>query len=157
MPDPHPEIVIDKDKAVFWLDANGCWQNRHGKFRHQKIIRHFHSSIRRDRHGYYLYQENGSYVEKVYFHYEDQALFVFDVAQNREVELILNTRQHVKLRPQDLFIKEDNLYMQMGEETIKFVERGLIKISRLLQEENNQIYIRVYGRRYRLPVKGAEK
>ena len=148
------EIVIDRDKAQFWLDSNGCWQNEHGKFRHQKIIRHFHSSIKRDRHGYYLYQENGRYVEKVYLRCEDQALFVFDVVQNGDVLLVLNTRQHVKLRPRKLFIKNDNLYMRRDDEIIKFVERGLMKISRFLQEENSRLYIRVHGRRYRIPVLG---
>ena len=145
------EIIVDRDRAVFWLDANGCWQNKHGKFRHQKIIRHFHSSIKRDRHGYYLYQENGAHVEKVYFHYEDQALFVFDVLQKCGLVLVLNTRQQVKLMPQKLFIKDDNLYMRRGDEIIKFVEQGLVKIARFLMEENNRLYIRVNNRRYQIP------
>lgn len=151
MSETPPEIVIGKEKAVFWLDANGCWQNKHGKFRHQKIIRHFHSSIKRDRYGYYLYQENGTYVEKVYFHYEDQALFVFDVVQKCGLVLVLNTRQQVKLMPRKLFIQNDNLYMRMGEETIKFAEQGLVKIARFLIEENNRLYIRVNNRRYQIP------
>ena len=155
MPERPPEIVIDRDKAMFWLDSNGCWQNRHGKFRHPKIIRHFHASIRRDRHGYHLYQENGCHVEKVYFRYEDQALFVFDVLQNDDIILVLNTRQHVKLNPRKLFIKNDNLYMQTGEEVLKFVELGLMKISLLLQEENSQIYIQISSQRYPIPVVGG--
>ena len=147
----NPEIVIGRDQAVFWLDANGCWQNKHGKFRHQKIIRHFHSSIKRDRHGYYLHQENGTYVEKVYFHYEDQALFVFDVLQKCGLVLVLNTRQQVKLMPRKLFVKDDNLYMRRGNETIKFVEQGLLKIARFLIEENDRLYISVNNRRYQIP------
>ena len=151
MSETPSEIVIGKDEAVFWLDANGCWQNKFGKFRHQKIVRHFHSSIKRDRHGYYLYQENGTYAEKVYFHYEDQALFVFDVLQKGGLILVLNTGRQVKLMPRNLFVKDDNLYMRLGEETIKFVERGLMKIARFLTEENNRLYIRVNNRRYRIP------
>lgn len=146
-----PQIVIDKDKAVFWLDANGCWRNEHGKFSHKKIIGHFHSSIRRDRHGYYLSQKNENFVEKVYFHYEDQALFVFDLIQKREILLVLNTGQHLNLRPRKLFVRNDNLYMYNGEETVKFVEQGLMKIARLLQEDCNRLYIRLNDRRYRIP------
>ena len=154
MPAKLPEIVIDRDKAQFWLDSNGSWHNQHGKFRHPKIIRHFHASIKRDDHGYYLFQENGSYREKVYFRYEDQALFVFDVVRNGDIILVLNTRQHVKLKPRKLFIKNDNLYMQMGDDVIKFVEQGLMKISRFLREENSKIYMQVNSRRYRIPVVG---
>jgi hypothetical protein len=145
------EIVIQKHDAVFWLDKNGCWQNENGKFRHKKIIHHFHSCIRRDRQGYYLYQANESYAEKVYFPYEDQALFVFDVIQQNDVTLILNTQQQIKLNPRQLFIKNDCLYMHMGEETIKFAEQGLMKIAPLLEEENNQYYIRLKDRDYKIP------
>ncbi len=91
------------------------------------------------------------YVEKVYFHYEDQALFVFDVLQKCGLVLVLNTRQQVKLMPQKLFIKDDNLYMRRGDEIIKFVEQGLVKIARFLMEENNRLYIRVNNRRYQIP------
>ena len=127
------EIVIGKDEAVFWLDKNGCWNNENGKFRHNKIIRYFHSCIQRDRHGYFLYQENENYVEKVYFPYEDQALFVFDVIEQDDVTLALNTKQRIKLKPRKLFINNDCLYMQMGEEIIKFAEHGLVKIARYLE------------------------
>jgi hypothetical protein len=155
MPETLPEIVIDRDQAQFWLDANGCWRNQHGKFRHPKIIRHFHSSIKRDRYGFHLYQENGSYIEKVYFRYEDQALFVFDVIQDNDVILVLNTRRQAKLNPRELYIKNDNLYMHLGDDAIKFVEQGLIKISRYLQEEDRQLTIQIRGRCYPIPVVNA--
>ncbi len=145
------EIVIQKDDAVFWLDKNGCWRNENGKFRHKKIIHYFHSCIKRDRQGYYLYQVNENYAEKVYFPYEDQALFVFDVIRQNDVTLVLNTKQQIKLRPRKLFIKNDCLYMHMGEEIIKFAEQGLMKIAQLLEEENDQLYIRVKDRRYKIP------
>ena len=118
------EVVIGQDEAVFWLDENGCWQNEHGKFKHKKIIHYFHSSIKRDRQGYYLYQENGNFAEKVYFPYADQALFVFNVIQQDDVTLILNTKKQIKLKPRKLFIKNDCLYMHMGEEIIKFAEHS---------------------------------
>lgn len=145
------ENVINQDQAVFWLDANGCWQNENGKFRHQKIIDYFHSCIKRDRQGYYLYQENGNHAEKVYFRYEDQALFVFNVIRQDDVTLVLNTKKKIKLKPRKLFIKNDCLYMHMGEEIIKFAEQGLMQIAPLLEEENDQLFIRIKDRRYSIP------
>ena len=144
------KTVIGKDEAVFWLDANGCWQNENGKFQHKKIIDYFHSCIKRDRLGYYLYQKNGNTAEKVYFPYEDQALFVFDVIRQDGVSLVLNTKKKIKLKPRKLFIKNDCLYMRMGEEIIKFAEQGLMKIARFLEEENDQLFIRIKDRRYKI-------
>ena len=72
-------IEIPRDEAVFRLDGNGCWHNADGKFRHKKIIDYFHSSIKRDQKGYHLCQAHDNIIEKVYFHHEDTALFVFDV------------------------------------------------------------------------------
>jgi len=151
MPEKTKEIVIGKDEAVFWLDANGCWQNENGKFRHKKIIDYFHSCIKRDRQGYYLSQKNGDCTEKVYFPYEDQALFVFDVIRQDSVTLVLNTKKRIKLKPRKLFVKKDCLYMRTGEETIKFAEQGLMKIAQLLEEENDQLFIRIKERRYSIP------
>ena len=148
MTEKNKEIVINQDQAVFWLDANGCWQNENGKFRHQKIIDYFHCCIKHDRQGYYLYQENGRHAEKVYFRYEDQALFVFNVIRQDGVTLVLNTKKQIKLKPRKLFIKNDCLYMHMGEEIIKFAEQGLMQIAPLLEEENGQLFIRIKGRRY---------
>ena len=72
------EFVVPKEKAVFWLDAYGRWHNEHGVFEHKKIISYFHSSIRKDAEGYYLFQKHNDHtIEKVYFKYEDTALFVF--------------------------------------------------------------------------------
>ena len=151
MSEKMKEIVISKDEAAFWLDENGCWQNENGKFRHKKIIHHFHSCIKRDRQGYYLYQENGNTAEKVYFPYEDQALFVFNVILKDDVTLVLKTKKQIKLKPSKLFIKNDCLYMHLDEEIIKFAEQGLMKISRLLEEENEQLFIRIKNRRYKIP------
>lgn len=147
------KVVIPKTEAVFWLDKNGCWHNKNGQFEHKKIIRYFHSSIKRDRHGYYLYQANANYAEKVYFPYEDQALFVFDVIRQNEVILVLNTGRQVKLKPQKLFIKNDCLYMHLDREIIKFAEGGLLKIAQLIEEKNGRMYIRVKNRRYEISTK----
>jgi len=145
------EIVINKDDAVFWLDGNGCWHNENGKFKHKKIIHYFHSCIKRDQQGYYLYQENGNCAEKVYFPYEDQALFVFDIIRQNDVTLVLNTQRQIVLRPRKLFIKNDCLYMHMGDDIIKFADQGLMKIAPLLEEEQDHLYIRIKGRRYQIP------
>ena len=146
------EKVIPKEDAVFWLDKNGCWRNAHGKFKHTKIIHYFHSCIKRDQGGYYLSQVNGNYIEKVYFPYEDQALFVIDVVRQDEITLILNTKRRILLDPESLLIKDDNLYMRMGDETLKFVEHGLMKLTQLLEDEDGQYYVRLKGRRYSIPI-----
>ncbi len=150
MPKKPTEVVIAKEQAVFWLDKNGCWHNQNGKFTHRKIIDYFHACIRRDRDGYHLYQENGNFAEKVYFPYEDQALFVFDVTGDPDVTLILNTRKQIRLKPKNLFTRNDSLYMRMGAETIKFSEQGLLKIARLLEDEKGRLFIRYKGRRYKI-------
>lgn len=147
------KIVIPREKAAFWLDKNGCWHNENGKFEHKKIIKYFHSCIKRDRYGYYLGQGNEHYTEKVYFPYEDQALFVFDVIVRDDVTLVLNTGRQVRLKPRKLFTDNDCLYMQLGGDIIKFAEQGLFAIARLIEESDNRLYIRVNRRRYRIPAK----
>jgi hypothetical protein len=142
------EWIISKEDAVFWLDKHGYWHNQHGKFQHKKIIDYFHSAIKKDKHGYYLSQIRDNFREKVYFRHEDTALFVFDVIRADDVVLVLNTKRRIKLKPRKLFIKEDSLYMAHADETIKFAEQGLMKISELLEFEDEQYYIRVNDRRY---------
>jgi hypothetical protein len=144
-------IEISQDEAVFWLDGNGCWHNSDGKFRHKKIIDYFHASIKRDRKGYHLYQAHDNYREKVYFPYEDQALFVFEVIESNGISLVLNTRKRIKLKPRKLFIRQDSLYMYMGDETIKFSEQALMKIATHLEEEGDLLFIRSKNRRYQIP------
>ncbi len=144
-------IEISREEAVFWLDENGCWHNTDGKFRHKKIIDYFHASIKRDRKGYHLYQAHENYIEKVYFDYEDKALFVFDVLQESDIMLVLNTGKRIKLKPRRLFIENDRLYMHLGDEVIKFAEQGLMKIAPFLEEEADQMFIRSKNRRYRIP------
>ena len=144
------EIIIPKERAIFWLDKNGRWRNAHGEFQHKKIIDYFHSSIQKDEKGYYLFQERGNLREKVYFHYEDTALFAVDLIKDEDITLILNTKRQIKLKPRCLFTRNDNLYMRLGQETIKFAERGLMKISDLLEFRDEQYFIKVKSRRYRI-------
>ncbi len=147
------EIVIAKDRAVFWLDSNGCWQNKHGQFEHRKIIGFFHSSIRKDKDGYYVAQTTESYKEKVYFRYEDTALFVFNVTKNKDVYLLLNTTKQIKLNPEELFIKDDSLYTKDGEDIIKFTEQSMMKISKYMENDNDRYFIKINDKTYKIPEK----
>ncbi len=144
------EIVISKESAVFWLDGNGCWHNKYGKFRRKKIIDFFNSSIRKDKNGYYVSQTRDQFKEKVYFNYEDTALFVFDVIKDKDIILVLNTMKKTILRPEKLYIKDDGLYMRYGEEQIKFTDKGLLRISDIIEYNNNQYDIRVNNRKYKI-------
>ena len=150
MKNKRTEIIIPKDQAIFWLDKNGRWHNQHGEFEHKKIIEYFHSSIKRDENGYYLSQKREGVQEKVYFHHEDTALFAVDLIKEDNITLILNTKKQIKLKPRNLFIRADDLYMRMGDETIKFTDRGLMKISDLLEYENDQYFIKIKNRRYQI-------
>lgn len=151
---PLKEIVIPKEKAVFWLDCHGCWRNRHGRFERPRIIARFHAAIGRDRAGYYISQVNGAVREKVYFHHEDTALFVFDlqIAKNA-VTLVLNTGRELSLVPETLYIRDDALYTEMAGERIRFSERGLLKISRLLEDDGTSCYFCLGGVRMAIPEK----
>ena len=144
------EVVVPKEKAVFWLDGRGRWHGESGEFKHRKIIEHFHSSIRKDKQGFHLMQRHRDFLEKVYFPYEDTALFVFDIKKGKELILILNTQKHIPLKPKNLFIEGENLYMQDRDDRIKFTEHALIRIADLIDEVDGECFIKVRGRRYRI-------
>lgn len=144
------EFVIPKEDAVFWLDKDGRWRNEDGRFRHKKIIDHFHASISKDADGYFVCQQRLDCLEKVYFRYEDTALFVFDVSCDPEITLMLNTKKTIWLNPDNLFLQNDNLYVMDGDDKIKFAEYALIKISNLIEEINGQLYITVGPNRYKI-------
>jgi len=146
-----PEIVIPKEAAVFYLDRHGRWHHKEqGKFEHRKIIQYFHSCIRRDENGYHLRQRIGDRVEKVYFHYEDTALFVFDVIKGDDPLLLLNTGKKIKLRPRKLFVNDDELYVTSGEHRIKFTDNSLVRLWDLLGYEGEDYFITVKGKRYKI-------
>jgi hypothetical protein len=114
------------------MDKNGCWFNEHGKFQHKKIIDYFHACIRKDKGGFYLTQERDNYREKVYFPYEETAYFVFEVIKDKETALLLNTKKKIKLRPRLLFIKDDSLYMSVGDDCIKFTEQRCLNMKKTI-------------------------
>ncbi|UCD89630.1 MAG: MFS transporter permease [Desulfobacterales bacterium] len=149
------EIVVNKEDAVFWLDAFGRWHNKHGAFEHKKIIDYFHSSIRKDDGGYHLFQvRDDSTIEKVYFKYEDTALFVFDLIIEKdsdEVRLILNTKDDIPLDPGALFIQSENLYMEYAGERIKFIDRTMLKLTKRLTLDQNGYRLKLSNKIYDIP------
>ncbi|MDH3835857.1 MAG: MFS transporter permease [Desulfobacteraceae bacterium] len=151
------EVVVPKEKAVFWLDAYGRWHNEHGMFEHKKIISYFHSSIRKDAEGYYLFQKHDDHtIEKVYFKYEDTALFVFDVkAQNDsdKIRLILNTKDEIPLAQENLFVQNDNLYMEHAGDRIKFIDRAMMKLAHRLKFDQHRYGIELSGKTYDIPIR----
>ncbi len=142
MPPPPPTdppqgadmVVIPKEHAVFWMDDQGRWCNRHGPFQHRRIIDHFNRSIRRDEGGYYLTQARDDLIEKVYFRYAETPLFATRFTSAPAPRLYLNTGATVDLSPADLFVRNDQLYQQLKDEHIKFTERALMDIAPLLGE-----------------------
>jgi len=148
------EVVVPKEKALFWLDGRGRWHGEGGEFLHKKIIEHFHTSIRKDNHGFHLMQRHGRFREKVYFPYEDTPLFVFDVLKDENIELVLNTRRRMRLMPRKLFIRDDDLYIRLGEDRAKFTEHALIRLSPFLEFEEDRAFVKVKARRYEIPDDG---
>lgn len=147
-PKTNKTIVIPKEKAVFRMDANGAWQNEHGKFEHPGIIRYFNSSIRKDENGYFVYQSNLGIEEKVYFDYEDTAIFAVDLRDGQPLSLILNTGDSVDLDPNCLFVKQDNLYVQTPDHLIKFSSRAMMKISKFLEERDGKLFLTIRNHIY---------
>ena len=155
MPEKPTEIVIPREKTVFRLDGRGRWCNAHGVFRNRRISDYFHSAIRRDEGGYFVCQEHGDHVEKVYFPYEDTALFVVDVDLAADIRLRLNTRREVALEPADLFVAGDSLYATLDGERIKFSERAMLKLAEVMEFTENGYFIRVSGRSHRIHEAGG--
>ena len=156
MPEKPTEIVVPREKAVFRLDGRGRWCNAHGVFRNRRISDYFHSAIRRDEGGYFVCQEHGDHVEKVYFPYEDTALFVVDVDLAADIRLRLNTRREVVLKPADLFVAGDSLYAALDGERIKFSERAMQKLAEAMEFTENGYFIRVSGRSHRIHEAGGQ-
>jgi len=150
MAEKPTEIVVPKEKATFRLDRRGRWCNAFGVFRNRRISDYFHSAIRRDEGGYFLCQESGKRIEKVYFPYEDTALFVVDVVIADEIRLLLNTHLQLPLDPAALFVSGDSLYLIRNGERIKFSERALLQLADVMEFTDQGYFIHVFGRRLRI-------
>ena len=142
------EVVIPREKAVFWMDGRGRWHNRHGRFEHKRIIDHFNHSIRHDEDGYFVTQTRGDICEKVYFAFDDTPLFVLQVVAGDPMQLVLNTVETIPLDPTQLIVQADQLYQRRGDERIKFSDRALLAISPCLEEGSDGLCIRIGDRRY---------
>lgn len=153
----HKEIVIPKDKAVFWMDEKGRWHNQHGPFQHKKIIDYFNASIRKDRNGYFVQQSNGNVIEKVYFRYQETALFVVDLVMDDPIVLKLNTQVRLELEPEKLILCNDKLYYCLGDEIAKFNERSLFKISKNITCVQGQYFITIGPQKIALVVRTSIK
>jgi hypothetical protein len=147
---PKKEVTISKEDAVFWMDAQGNWCNRHGKFENRRIAAYFHAAIKRDGGGYHLAQIRGDIYEKVYFRYEDTALFVFkvEIGAGKKVTLRLNTGKTMHLDPVRLFVKGPNLYLEKDQERIKFTDRAMMKLSDIMDFEGERYFIQMGDRRH---------
>ncbi len=136
-------IIIPKEEAVFWMDKNGTWHNEHGKFEHPRIIKYFNSAIKKDKDGYYVHQATGECEEKVYFPYEDTAIFVVDIIkEDPDIRLILNTTDRITLDEGKLFMASDNLYLQTSGHRMKFSSHALVRISKFIEEKDGQFFIK---------------
>jgi len=144
------QIVIPKEEAVFWMDKNGDWHNEHGKFEHPKIIQYFNTSIKKDENGYYVHQKTEELEEKVYFPYEETAVFAVDLSVQDETDLVivLNTGQSVKFTGQPIFTRNDNLYMKIPDHLVKFSQKALLKISSFLEEKNGRLFLCINSRQW---------
>ncbi len=144
-------ITIPREDAVFWLDAEGRWQNEHGPFEHPKVSAYFHTCIQHDADGYYVGQQRDAVYEKVYFRYEDTALFVFRVDIGPEdITLRLNTGRQITLVPADLFIKTDHLYTLTPQGDARFNQSSLLEISKQMEDESGDLFIRVGNGRFKV-------
>jgi len=146
-----PVRIIPKEKAVFRLDKNGNWRADDEKFRNQKIINYFHSLIKKDKDGFFLEQEQEHFIEKVYFPYEDTALFVIRIIERDELILCTNTGKRIELDPEKLLIKNDDLYFQSEEGLIKFNENALVALAGYMDDESDQFVINIDGKRHLIP------
>jgi hypothetical protein len=135
--------IIQKDHAVFWMDKDGHWQNEHGRFEHPKLIRFFHESIQKDENGYFVFQKTDQFQEKVYFNYEDTAVFVFDISIGKHIRLLLNTGDKIGFEQGRLIQKGDCLYLDTPEHRIKFSQNTLMKLSRYLKDTDGSLTITI--------------
>jgi hypothetical protein len=145
------EIIIKKEDAVFWMDGNGRWHNEHGPFEHKKVVAYFNRSIRHDADGYFVSQVRDDMLEKVYFPFQETALFAVDVTTHDDISLRLNTGRQMLLDPDNLMIRGDSLFMRIESQLIKFTDRSMMKLSDLLEDIDGRFTILVKGVRYPIP------
>lgn len=148
MTDNNQDIIIKKEGAVFWMDGNGRWHNQHGEFEHKKVIAYFNHSIEYDADGYFVSQVRDGMLEKVYFSYQETALFAVDIILDDDILLCLNTGKQILMDPKKLIIREDSLFMHLDSQIIKFSARSMMKLSNLFDDANGELTIFLKGVHY---------
>jgi hypothetical protein len=143
-------LTIAKEEAVFWMDGRGRWCNQHGRFAHKGIIDHFNRCIRHDGDGFYLTQERDGLTEKVYFRYEETAVFVVDVRLSGDPELVLNTGDRIALRPERHFVFDDQLFQQEAGYAVKYTEGAMMQMGTAITVEGDDYFIELNGKKVRL-------
>ena len=146
--EPKPVRIIPSEKAIFRLDKYGNWRADADKFRNQKIINYFQSLIKKDADGFYLEQEHADFIDKVYFPYEDTAFFVNRVIERDGLILCTNTGKQIELDPEKLLIRNDDLFLQNGEDLIKFNQNALMSLAAYMDAEDDQFVINIAGKRH---------
>ena len=140
------QVVISKEDAVFWMDENGEWHNEHGKFEHPRIIKYFNSAIKKDEHGYFVAQSTDEIEEKVYFKFQETAVFAVDVKHGDPIMLRLNTGRSAEFDPATLRVRGDHLYAAAGDHLIKFTSTAMLKLSTYLKEDDGHLVFSLNGR-----------
>nr|WP_319494871.1 MFS transporter permease [uncultured Desulfobacter sp.] len=144
MGEAKKQNIIPKEEAVFWMDQDGTWHNEHGKLEHPKIIKYFNQSIGKDDQGYFLSQILNDVEEKVYFPYEETAVFVVDLVKKENgIMLILNTLGTIALDPDALYTKSDALFMETDANLIKFTQNALARMSSFLEETSQGLAVNI--------------
>jgi len=146
-----PLRIIPKEECVFRLDRHGVWHSYGEKFTNQRISRYFHSCIGKDKDGFYMEQEHPHYIERVYFPYEDTALFVSRIIKEDELTLCVNTGNRLKLDPTKLFVENDDLYIRDGQDRIKFTETALLALAEYMEDADGQYVITLDGQSHPIP------
>jgi hypothetical protein len=149
----HPadiKLEIPKENAVFWMDERGRWCNEHGPFEHPKIIEYFNKAIHKDENGYYVGQSRDGLYEKVYFRHAETPVFIVEVLVKEPLILVMNTGKQIELDPGQLFVRNDQLYLHMGDEIAKFGERALLRISEWIEYGARGIFYIRNGKRLKI-------
>ena len=65
-----------------------------------------------------------------------------------EVSILLNTGEKTKLEPEDLYIKNDQLFMNYLDTVIKFTDRCLMRLSECIEEIEGVYSFQIHGKKY---------
>lgn len=131
--------MVPREEAVFRMDENGLWHNRHGRITHPGIIAYFDAAIKKDADGFFLSQAYDNIREKVYFPYEGTALFAVDMIMEPAPTLVLNTKEKAPLVPGALFTEKGRLCMRLDDGYVKFSEKVQRMLSEHIREDGTRL------------------